>query len=73
MGVRGHVEIEFRIERDGKMTALRVVRGSGTQSLDRAAVNALLGSRSLPLPADYRPDSLVITVTFFYNERGSGS
>ena len=41
MGARGHVEIEFRIERDGKMSALRVVRGSGTQSLDRAAVNAL--------------------------------
>ena len=71
MGVRGHVEIEFRIERDGTMSALRVVRSSGTQSLDRAAVNALRGSRLLPLPADYRPDNLDIMVTFFYNERGS--
>jgi protein TonB len=70
MGLRGHVEIEFRIERDGRMSALRILRSSGTPALDRAAANALIGSRSMPLPADYRPDSLAITVTFFYNEHG---
>jgi TonB family protein len=73
MGIRGHVEIEFRIERDGTMSALRIARPSGTEALDRAARNALLGSRALALPADYAPASLAITVTFFYNETGAGS
>jgi protein TonB len=67
-GARGHVSIEFRIERDGTLSALRIVRESGTPALDRAAVNALRGARFLPLPADYRPAQLAIQVTFFYNE-----
>ena len=69
MGIRGHVELEFRVERDGTMSALRVARSSGTAALDRAARNALLGSRLLPLPADFRPPQVAMTVTFFYNER----
>ena len=71
MGIRGHVEIEFRVDRDGTMSAIRVVRSSGTPALDRAAQNALLGSRPLPLPSDYRPTQLAMQVTFFYNEAGS--
>ena len=73
MGIRGHVELEFRVERDGTMTALRIARSSGTAALDRAARNALLGSRLMPLPADFRPPQVAMTVTFFYNERGAGS
>ncbi len=73
MGIRGHVELEFRVERDGTMSALRIARSSGTAALDRAARNALLGSRLLPLPADFRPAQVAMTVTFFYNERGAGS
>jgi TonB family protein len=70
MGIRGHVEIEFVVERDGTMSGLRLVRGSGTPSLDRAARNALLGSRLLPLPSDYAPAEVAMMVTFFYNETG---
>ena len=73
MGIRGHVELEFRVERDGTMSALRIARTSGTAALDRAARNALLGSRLLPLPADFRPGQVAMTVTFFYNEMGAGS
>jgi TonB family protein len=73
MGIRGHVTIEFVVDRDGAMSAVRIVRQSGTASLDRAARNALLGSRPAPLPPDYGPPQLAMTVTFFYNETGSGS
>ena len=49
-------------------------KSSGTPALDRAAENALLGSRLLPaargLPARR---SITMQVTFFYNESGPGS
>lgn len=69
LGFHGSVDIEFVVERDGRMSNLRVLKSSGTVSLDRAAENALRGSRWLPLPADYRPQRIPMRVTFFYNER----
>ena len=73
MGFKGHVDIEFTVERDGTMTGLRIVRSSGTLALDRAAQNALSGSRLLPLPDDYGPPRITMQVTFFYNEGPQGS
>jgi protein TonB len=64
----GHVDIEFWVERDGRVTDVRVLKSSGTPALDRAAQNALTGSRPLPLPSDYRPSRLHMQVTFLYNE-----
>jgi periplasmic protein TonB len=66
-GARGHVDLEFRVERDGRLSALRIVRSSGTPALDRAARNALLGGRFLPLPDDYAPAQVAMQVSFFYN------
>jgi protein TonB len=73
LGFRGHVDFEFTVERDGTMSALRLLKSSGTPSLDRAARNALSGSRCLPLPDDYGPPRLTIQVTFYYNEAPLGS
>jgi TonB family protein len=73
LGFRGHVDLEFTVERDGRLTNLRMLKSSGTPALDRAAQNALLGSRLLPLPADYRPSRVSMQVTFFYNEAPQGS
>lgn len=70
---RGHVRFEFTVERDGSMSALRMLWSSGTVSLDRAAQNALSGSRWLPLPDDYGPPRVTMQVTFFYNEAPQGS
>ena len=64
----GHVDIEFFVERDGRVTDIRIVKSSGTGALDRAAVNALTGARLDPLPADFRPQRLAVQVTFYYNE-----
>jgi TonB family protein len=68
MGFRGHVEFEFSVERDGTMSSLHMLRSSGTPAMDRAAQNALVGSRFLPLPADYGPPRITMRVTFYYNE-----
>ena len=64
----GHVDFEFTVERDGTMSALRMLKSSGVGALDRAAENALRGSRYLPLPGDYRPPRVTLQVTFLYNE-----
>jgi periplasmic protein TonB len=68
LGFRGHVDIEFTVERDGSMTGIRMLKSSGTLSLDKAAENALRGSRLLPLPRDFGPPRVTMQVTFFYNE-----
>jgi protein TonB len=72
MGARGHVDLEFTVERDGRMSDVRVLKSSGTPALDRAARNALLGSRLQMLPADYGRSSLTIQVSFYYNESPQG-
>jgi TonB family protein len=70
---RGHVDFEFTVARDGSIVVLRLVKSSGTASLDRAAHNALTGSRLLALPADYGPPQVTMQVSFFYNEAPSGA
>jgi len=72
-GFRGHVDFEFSVERNGHLTGLKLLLPSGTVALDRAAQNALLGSRLLPLPQDFAPPSVTMRVTFFYNEGPKGS
>jgi TonB family protein len=67
-GYRGHVDFEFWVERDGRLTDLRMLKSSGTPALDRAAQNALTGARLLPLPSDYAPARARMQVTFYYNE-----
>lgn len=72
-GFRGQVNFQFTVERDGRLTNLRVLHPSGTVALDRAAQNALLGSRLLPLPQDFAPPRVTMQVTFFYNQDPQGS
>jgi protein TonB len=73
LGFRGHADLEFTVERDGTMSSVRLLKSSGTASLDRAAEYALRGSRPLPLPDDYGPPRLTIQVSFWYNEAPQGS
>jgi TonB family protein len=67
LGGKGRVLVTFTVERDGRVSAVSVLETSGTPSLDRAAVNALLSSRLLPLPAEYGPARVTIHVRFIYN------
>ncbi|MGE0454083.1 MAG: TonB family protein [Vicinamibacteria bacterium] len=73
LGFGGHVDIVFTVHRDGRLTGLKMLKSSGTASLDKAAMNSLLGSRLLALPPDYGPPSVTMQVTFFYNEGPQGS
>lgn len=73
MGFRGHVDLEFTVERDGTLTNLKMLKSSGTAALDRAAQNALLGSRLLALPSDYAPARVAMQVSFYYGEAPAGS
>jgi TonB family protein len=68
IGFKGRVDLRFTVDREGRLSDLRLVRSSGTGFLDRAAANALIGSRFLPLPQDYRPLNVSMNVSFFYNE-----
>ncbi len=70
---RGHVDFEFTVERNGSLSVLRMLKSSGTPSLDKAAQFALSSSRLLPLPDDYGPPRLTINVTFYYGEAPQGS
>jgi protein TonB len=72
-GFRGHVDFEFSVQRDGRLVGLKLLQSSGTPALDRAAQNALLGARLLPLPEDFAPAMVTMQVTFFYNEGPQGS
>jgi TonB family protein len=69
MGFHGKVRIQFTVARDGSLLRADVVESSGTVSLDRAARHAMLGSRFLPLPADYGAETLTTDVSFYYNVR----
>jgi protein TonB len=62
----GHVDFEVIFERDGSISGLRILKSSGTDSLDRAARNALTSSRFMELPNDYGPPRLTAQVTFSY-------
>lgn len=73
MGFGGHVDFEFQVGRDGTITNVTMLKSSGTRSLDRAAQNALLGSRLLPLPADFGPPQLTAQITFYYGRVPQGS
>lgn len=73
LGFRGHVDIEFVVERDGTISSLRIVKSTGTPALDRAAQNALLGSRLRPLPADFGPPRVTMQGGFYYNAGPQGS
>jgi TonB family protein len=62
----GKVDLEFVVERDGSMSAMRVVESSGSLSLDRAAASALGTSRFLPLPEAYPSQSVMMRVSLVH-------
>jgi TonB family protein len=64
--VGGNVDFEFVVERDGSLSAIRMLKSSGTTSLDRAAAQALANSRCLPLPDGYPAQNAMMQVSFAY-------
>src|SRR5579885_3567651 len=68
MGRRGRVLIQFAIDRKGGVPKLVIAEGTGTDSLDRAAVAAISASYPFPpLPAEYKGDQIRLQMAFGYN------
>jgi len=64
---QGDVVIYLDIHRDGSITNLHIVRGSGHEPLDVVALNALkLSNPTVPLPTAFPDDVAPFTVTFRY-------
>jgi len=55
--------VHFRIQRDGRITGLELVTGSGINAFDLAALRAVQTAAPFPpLPASYRSDSLGVNL-----------
>jgi len=72
LGIRGHVDLEFTVERDGSVTNLRLLKSAGNPALDKAAANAIIASRFMALPSDFAPPQVTMQVSFFYGEGPQG-
>lgn len=69
MGRRGKVEIQFSIDREGRVPKLVIVSSSGANPLDRAAVAGISASNPFPpLPTDYRAAQIRLQFSFAYNQ-----
>ncbi|MFN4089758.1 MAG: energy transducer TonB, partial [Alphaproteobacteria bacterium] len=64
----GSVAVSFTILRDGTLTAARIERSSGSESLDRAALDLLrTASPAPPLPATYAGEAAAVTLPISYS------
>jgi TonB family protein len=67
MGLRGKVEAQFVIAKDGSVPKLVIVQHS-IPALERAAVAGIDASHPFPpFPAEYSGDRIVLKLTFSYN------
>ena len=64
---KGTVVLEFSILKDGTVTGLKVISGSGDEALDRAAFGAILTGKLPQLPQNFTGDYLTLHAHFFYN------
>ena len=65
-GREGQVAVRFTIARDGQVLDAQIVRGSGSDLLDQAALSTFRGGRAPPFPADMTQQQLTTTVSIRY-------
>ncbi len=61
-GEEGRLSVRFTIDRSGHVGAVEVVRSSGSQSLDTAALTMLQGATVPPLPETMTQATMSVTV-----------
>jgi len=67
---QGHVAIDFRVMKDGRIKDVKYHENSEDPKLDRAAYAAITGSGPLPpLPSEFQCEFIKMRFHFFYNER----
>jgi len=68
MGRRGLVQVQFSIDRAGRVPKLVIATASGTEAFDRAAVAGVSASNPFPpLPSNFKGDQIRLQLSFAYN------
>jgi TonB family protein len=65
---QGHTTVVFYIDKNGRAMNVRIVTGSGSNSLDIAALNAVLSCNLPALPKGFPGDRVGARFVFSYNE-----
>jgi protein TonB len=65
--IQGRVVVRFTVSRDGEVSDIFLVAGSGSALLDEAALAMLKGARSPSFPANMTGDRIMITVPISYS------
>jgi TonB family protein len=66
---QGHTTVHFYIDKNGHTIDVRILTGSGSDPLDRAALSAVLSCNNLPaLPKGYPGEQVGVRFVFSYNE-----
>ena len=69
MSLKGRVVVTFNVHKDGRITDVAVVGGSGIDAFNNSSFNAITTSNpTQALPPEYPSDRAFFTVTFYYNE-----
>jgi protein TonB len=69
-GAEGTVHLNFALDRQGRVTRSRIVKGSGFSVLDQEALNWVQRAQPFPLPPTDVPDEkLSMTVPYRFNVR----
>jgi len=65
-GEEGRLAVRLTMDRSGRVTDVVVVRGSGSQALDHAALTMLQGAALPPLPEAMTQATITVTVQIRY-------
>jgi TonB family protein len=68
LGMRGLVQLQFSIDRLGRVPKLVIATPSGTEAFDRAAVAGVSASNPFPpLPVAFKGEQIRVQLSFAYN------
>jgi len=71
-GITGELTLRFQISRDGNLTNVRLINGSGYNVLDEAALQAVKSAAPYyPFPVTIDRETLAILANFIYSPRSS--
>ncbi len=67
-GISGEITLKFKLSKEGNLVGVRMVDSSGTEVLDRAALQAVKGAAPYyPFPPEITKDKITILATFVYS------
>jgi protein TonB len=71
-GISGELTLRFKISKDGNLTNVRLINGSGYNVLDEAALQAVKSAAPYyPFPVTIERETLAILANFIYSPRPS--